>query len=101
MSDPFDIYSDVFAISITPWGANLSFQLREAHPTTVSPKQPKQQGTVRMSNEHLKTLTFMCTRQLKKFERDNGVQCQVPNQVLAQLGIAPDDWDAFWQQRGG
>ena len=100
MSDPFDIYSDVFAISITPWGANLSFQLREAHPTKVSPKQPKQHGTVRMSNEHLKTLIFLCTRQVKKFERDNGVQCQVPNQVLAQLGIAPDDWDAFWQQRG-
>ena len=58
MSDPFDIYSDVFAISITPWGANLSFQLREAHPTTVSPKQPKQLGTVRMSNEHLKNSDF-------------------------------------------
>ena len=100
MSDPFDIYSDVFAISITPWGANLSFQLREAHPTTVSPKQPEQLGTVRMSNEHLKTLIFMCSRQLKKFERDNGVQCQVPTQVLAQLGIAREDWDIFWQHEG-
>ena len=100
MSDPFDIYSDVFAISITPWGANLSFQLREAHPTSVSPKQPEQLGTVRMSNEHLKTLIFISARQLKRYERDNGVQCPVPTQVLAQLGIALEDWDVFWQQSG-
>ena len=101
MSDPFDIYSDVFAISITPWGANLSFQLQEAHPTSVSPKQPEQLGTVRMSNEHLKTLIFISTRQLKRYERDNGVQCQIPTQVLGQLGIALEDWDVFWQQSEG
>jgi hypothetical protein len=49
-----------------------------------------------MSNEHLKTLIFMLRRQMMKYEEETGARAEVPTQILAQLGIAPEDWDVFW-----
>lgn len=48
----FDVYSDQFSITLTPFGANLSFAIREAHPSPTASPQVKQIGTVRMSAEH-------------------------------------------------
>ena len=100
MAKPFDIYSDSFAFTITPWGANMSFQLREAHPTPPAIPQQKQLGTIRMSNEHLKTMVFMLRQRMLEHEKNSGTQIEVPTSVLTQLGIAPEDWGAFWQQGG-
>lgn len=96
MDGPFDIYCDAFTITITPWGANMSFDLREPHPAPTSIQQPKRLGTIRMSNEHLKTLIFMLRQQMMKYEEETGARAEVPTQILAQLGIAPEDWDVFW-----
>ena len=98
MGEPFDIYSDAFMFTITPWGANMSFQLREAHPAPTSPSQSKQLGTVRMSNEHLKTMIFMLRQRLLEHERGSSTQIEVPTDVLSQLGIAREDWDSFWDR---
>ena len=75
----------------------MSFQLREAHPEATSIKQPERLGTVRMSNEHLKAMVFILRRQILQFEQSQGVQCDVPTQVLSQMQIAREDWDAFWR----
>lgn len=97
MADPFDIYADAFTITVTAWGANLSFQLGDAHPSPQTIRQPDRLGTVRMSIEHLKTMVFMLKRQVQLHEQNNGVTVEVPTQVLSQLGIAREDWDAFWR----
>ena len=101
MTEPFDIYSDAFTITVTAWGANLSFQLNEAHPAPAAVSQPTRLGTVRMSNEHLKTMVMMIRTQVRRHEEATGVNVDVPTQVLAQLGIAREDWDAFWALGGG
>ena len=101
MTEPFDIYTDAFTVSITPWGSNISFSLREAHPTPAAIREPTLLGTIRMSNEHLKTMVFMLRRQMMQQEQGSGTQCEVPMQVLNQLGIPREDWDAHWAQRGG
>ena len=100
MSEPFDTYSDVFVVSVSAWGANLSFQLQQAHPNPTQVSQPAQLGTVRMSNEHLKTMAFVIMRQMMNHERDSGVRYDVPTAVLSQLGIAREDWDSFWGREG-
>ena len=101
MDEPFDIYCDAFTITVSPWGSNLTFQLREAHPEATSIKQPERLGTVRMSNEHLKAMTFMLRRQMVRYEEQQGVRSDLPVQVLSQMGIAPEDWDVFWRREGG
>ena len=97
MPEPFEIYTDSFTVTVSAWGANISFDLREAHPESTSIKQPERLGTVRMSNEHLKALTYILRRQVLQFENAEGVRCDVPTQVLSQMRIAREDWDAFWQ----
>jgi hypothetical protein len=101
MSEPFDVYSDNFTITVTPWGANLTFSLGEAHPTPTVVNQPTRLGTVRMSNEHVKAMAFILTRQMLRHEETNGVQYALPTAVLSQLGIAPEDWDSFWHRTRG
>jgi hypothetical protein len=97
MGEPFDIFADAFIITLTPWGVNLSFQLGEAHPSPQAIRQPARLGTVRMSIEHLKAMVFMFKRQVQLHEKNYGVNVEVPTQVLSQLGIAREDWDAFWR----
>ncbi len=97
MSEPFEIYADGFTITVSAYGSNMSFQLREAHPEATSIKQPELLGTVRMSNEHLKAMVFTIRRQIKQFEGDQGVRFDIPTQVLSQMRIAREDWDSFWQ----
>jgi hypothetical protein len=97
MPEPFEIYADAFTVTVGAWGSNISFQLREPHPEATSIKQPERLGTVRMSNEHLKAMVFILKRQIAQFEQGQGVQCDVPTQVLSQMQIAREDWDAFWK----
>lgn len=96
MPEAFDIYADSFMITVTPWGANLTFALHDAHPSGPGPQAPIPKGTVRMSSEHLKTVAFMITRQIKEYERTEGIVHPVSRRVLNQLSIPQEDWDSFW-----
>ena len=96
-NEPFDVYADQFTITITPFGANLSFGIREAHPVQTRPPASEHLGTVRMSVEHLKTMIMMIRRQVRQVEEGSGVRVEVPREVLNQLQISPEDWDSFWR----
>ena len=98
MPDPFDAYTDAFKVTVTPFGANLSFQLREAHPTPHEAPKLETLGTVRMSVEHLKLMAVMIRNQIRRSEEQTGITFQVPTNVLTQLGIPPEDWTAFWNR---
>jgi len=94
---PFDLFVDQFTITITPFGANLSFGVREPHPTPSKAPQAENLGTIRMSVEHLKTMIMIIRRQVMKVEEELGVKAEVPREILRQLQIAPEDWDTFWK----
>ena len=94
--EAFDEYADAFTVTITPFGANLSFSVREAHPASSRVPEMTNLGTVRMSVEHLKTMIMVIRRQVNTVERESGVRAEVPLSVLNQLRIAPEDWQAFW-----
>jgi hypothetical protein len=97
MAEPFDVYADQFLITLTPFGANLSFQAREAHPSPHAVPASTPLGTVRMSVEHLKVMVMMVRNQVKTMESQTGVKFDVPTDVLSQLKIAREDWDYFWK----
>lgn len=99
--ETFDLYTDAFTISITPFGANLSFAVREPHPSSSAPPQIRQLGTIRMSVEHLKTLLWICRKQVRQVEGQMGVSAQVPMPILNQLGVPPDEWNEFWKPISG
>lgn len=100
MADTFDVYADSFSISVSVWGTNVTFSLREAIPSPTTPSIPDTLGTVRMSKEQLKALVYLARQQILNFEFEHGVVTDLPTQVLSQLRIPREDWDAFWKRRG-
>ncbi len=98
-SGKFDVYADQFVVTTTPFGANLSFGVREAHPVTSRAPQSTTHGTIRMSVEHLKVMIYLVRRQVMKAEQDGVVKAEVAPQILHQMDIHPEDWDAFWQRK--
>ncbi len=93
----FDLFADQFTITITPFGANLTFSVREPHPAAGRTPSSQTLGTLRMSVEHLKTMVMVIKRQISLVENQTGVKVEVPRDVLRQLQIPPEDWDAFWK----
>jgi hypothetical protein len=98
MPEPFDIYSDSFLVSLSSWGASLSFQLSDPHPAPDAVSESTQLGTIRMSIEHLKVMTFLVRHYVIAHEGASDVVYDVPDSVLGQLGIPPGDWNEFWSK---
>jgi len=97
MEDPIDVYSDQFMLTTTAFGANLSFYVNTPHPEQTKPIAPEKLATIRMSIEHLKVLTTIIVKQVKKMESDTGIKVAVDRRVINGLGISPDDWEDFWK----
>lgn len=100
MTEPLDAYTDSFMISLSPYGASLTFQESPAHPDPSSPAPPVKIATLRMSIEHAKTMVMIMRRHILQFEEQTGVRVPVAPRLLNQLGIAPEDWDTFWKTKG-
>ncbi len=101
MPEPFDVYSDSTALSISDWGTSLQFYVRgPAHPDGEIPEH-LHLGTVRMSNEHIKVLLFLLRRQVHQHEEQADFRFDVPKRTLEAFNIAEEDWQAFWQKAGG
>jgi hypothetical protein len=97
MPEPVDIYSDQFQITIGPYGCVLNFSATSPEPSAPgSPRAADRLASVRMSNEHLKVLTYVLRRQVLDYERRMGVRVPVPHEVLNALRVGPEDWEAFW-----
>ena len=97
MEEPIDVYADQFMITTTAFGANLSFSVNTPHPEQTKPVAAEKLATIRMSIEHLKVMTMIVVRQVKKMESDTGVKVAVDRRVLNSIGIPPDDWEEFWK----
>ncbi len=97
MLEPFDIYTDQFLVTITPFGANLSFSAVEPHPSPNALPKSVHLGTVRMSVEHMKAMIVIMRNQIRSVEAQVGSHADLPTQVLSQMHISREDWDAFWK----
>jgi len=98
MGEPIDVYADQFQMHTGPYGCTLNFLL--THPTPPPPGsavQATRVATVRMSLEHMKVMTFMLRQQLLEYERRTATAVQLPGEMLNQLRIGREDWDALWR----
>lgn len=90
-----EFYSDQFMISGGPYGVVIN--LGKSSPEPGPGKVPETVARVRMSYEHVKTLTFVLCRHIKKIEKETGVSYPVSAKVLSDLGVGIEDWEAFWR----
>ena len=90
-----EYYADQFMLAGGPYGVVISFA--KSPPEPGAGKVAETVVRVRMGYEHLKTMTFVLARHVKKVEREGAVSYPVPSKILSTLGIAKEDWDGFWQ----
>jgi len=90
-----EYYSDQFMLAGGAYGVVISFA--QSPPEPSPGKMPEAVARVRMSYEHIKTMTFVLARHVKKIERENAISYPVPAKVLSGLSIAKEDWDGFWE----
>jgi hypothetical protein len=90
--EPFDEFSDSIALRGDPYGFQVTFLRRpstgENSPTTL--------GTIRLTMEHLKVISYMCWLQVVNMQRELGVPLDVPSVLLEAGGVNAEAWDAFW-----
>lgn len=87
-----DVYIDQMKVSTSVFGVNITFSLSEPHPTAGGTPQPTDKVRIRTSLEHAKIMTMLLKKQLKKYEKETGIDIGIPSQVYANLGIAKEDW---------
>lgn len=87
-----DFYADAFQITVTPFGVNMTFSLRDPHPAPGRLVPGTEVARVRMSPEHAKIVAMMMVNQIRQYERQSGIKIAIPPQVYTQLGIAEEDW---------
>ena len=99
MTEPFSVFIDQFQLNTSPYGATLNFMLTDPMPPSPgTPPKSERQATVRMSLEHMKVMSFIMQRSMKQYEAQTGTTIQIPMQMLNQMGISLEDWDACWKR---
>lgn len=88
----FEAYSDLFDIASNPYGMVVNFNLS---PSKVGGDQTPV-AKMRVSWEMAKVLGFMLIRHIKTRETETKVSHPIPPEVLNQMKIAKEDWDAAW-----
>ena len=90
-----EVYSDTFQVTVTPFGVNMTFGLREPHPPQNRPQQSTEKVLLRMSLEHAKIMAMVLRRQILGHERRMGAPIKLPGEVYTQLGVPEEDWPPF------
>lgn len=99
MGEIFDEYIDQFTLGAGAYGVALNF--RRSNPKPVAPGSTPVTddiGTIRMSLEHFKVMTYIMKRQIDDIEEGLGIKISIPHQLLNGLKIAPEDWQKFWHR---
>ena len=70
-----EFYADAFQVTVSPFGVNMTFSLRDPHPSAGGKLVPgTDMARVRMSPEHAKIMAMMLIRQIRNYERRHGDQ---------------------------
>lgn len=98
MPTPFDVYTDSVFATISPYGAVINLSLSSPIPAEFGgTPEGRLLGSVRMSVPCMKAMTFMFRRLILSTEASQGFPADVSLSALNKLGIAPEDWTAFWK----
>lgn len=99
MPEPFDEYIDQLMLAISPYGVALTFKRSSGKPVAPgSVPLSEDVGTIRMSLEHMKVMTFLLKRHLDESQAQMGIDIPLPIRLMNELRIAPEDWQKFWQR---
>ena len=98
------LYTDVFEVTLSAFGASFRFGARGAVTTVTDPatRQQVQQQAVELhsrmytSLEHLKIMTFVMARDVLRHERTMGLEIKLPTDVIKQTASSPEEWKQFW-----
>ena len=96
MDNHLDVYSDQWQFTLSPWGVNMTFQLRPAHPSQSEQGSVEDVATVRMSIEHAKVMLVQLVRAIRSQEEGFGFSYELPAGLLEDMGIPHDEWVSFW-----
>jgi hypothetical protein len=105
-NEVFDFYVDNFAVTLTPWGASLSFARSKLDPTPTddsdeSPSEvlaiPEHLGSVRMSTQLLKLISLSIAKQVRDYEQSEGAVYSVAPKHFERANISKEEWDEFWR----
>jgi hypothetical protein len=97
-NEPFDEYVDQFTMTAGPYGMIMNFKKSSAKPVPPgSVQQLEDVGSIRMSLEHFKVMTFIMKRHVHEIEGQLGAEIPIGGPVMHGLKIAPEDWQKFWQ----
>lgn len=83
-----ELFFDEAGFHIGPWSAAITFGLA-AMPPNVTLKPVLR---VRMPLSLYKTLGIIISRSVRQYEERAHQTIELPDEVLNELGIAPDDW---------
>ena len=86
-----DSFSDTFEMHINPWSASVLFGVRG----TRRDEATRFENRIRMPLQQAKALAVMLLRGVRQYEEQTGADIDLPATVLAQLGIAVEDWERF------
>ena len=84
-------FSDIVATHINPWSASISFGLR----SNSADEPHKMTYRVRMPLQQAKVLALLLLRGVRQYEEQGQVTIELPNRILQELGIPPEDWKRF------
>lgn len=98
MTETPEFYVDVFQVGSSAWGVAMNFGMSSAKPTLPSQPNPDTPVCViRMGWECFKMFVYCQVRYIKQIESQVGVKYPVATHILNGMGIAPGDWESFWE----
>lgn len=87
-----ELYVDGFNVQLLPFTTLFCFEKSIAGPPG-SPRQQEPVIVIRMSPEFAKVVAVMLLRTIRQHEREMKCQINIPQQLLTQFQIAPEDWN--------
>ena len=90
-NDVPDLFTDVFWLSVNPWSASIVFGIRRV----ASEHGDRPITRARMSPAQAKALGILLLRNIRAYETAAEITVELPEAVLKELGIAPEDWKRF------
>ena len=86
-----ELFSDLFEWHINPWSFVLTFGRR----STKADEPNEFQIRMRMPLQQAKAMAVMLLSGIREYEQKTGADIELPEVVLKDLKIAPEDWKRF------
>ena len=92
-----DFVCDGFWVRVAPWLSHLEFTLSRVRPDpNDGSMETLTVGTVRMSTELLKAMTFVQLKHILLLEQESGMDYALSDLDLQGMGVTRQQWNAVW-----